>query len=366
MRIHLVGSLNPAVTVPSGVRSYVLALASGLSRLGQDVRVLGVGPQVAETEEFEFVPITEHAVSSAQFVLALARYLRRAEKLEGIVHGGRPDDLVPFHIEAGHLATVLTLHGAHSVHVRAKRGALFAAAYRLAERYSLDRARAILCVSPGTHAYFSKKYPRVASRLRIIPAGVDMTLFRVRSKEEARHRVGLDPSAKYLAFVGRFEPEKDPIRILTEFVKLRTRHPDAKLLLIGNGRLENELKTMAVAHQDCVAILRTMPQDQLAAILAASDALVVASRDEGLPTVAFEALACGTPIVGTRVGILPEVIRPGTNGYLVDSPTELHPFMEKALYGTSWVEEVCRASVREFGWDRIAPEILEVYREIAT
>lgn len=365
MRVTLVGSINPGVTLASGVRAYVLALARELNRLGQDVRVLGVGPSTVPSEDFEFVPITDRAVSSAEFVLALGRYLRRAEPLDGVVHGGRPDDLVPFHVEAKHVPTVLTLHGVHGIHVRAKRGPIVAAAYRLAEGYSLARTDAILCVSPDTLAHFQARYPSLSDRMRMIPAGVNMDLFRDRPREEARREAGLTPSGRHLVFVGRFEPEKNPIRIADEFARLRRGHPDAKLLMVGNGRLGGTLRAMAAASDGGISVLPPLPQERLAAVLAACEALVVASRHEGLPTIALEALACGTPVVGTRVGILPDIIRHGTNGFLADDPADLFALMEKALYGTSWVGKACRDSVRDFGWDRIAPRILEVYREVA-
>ena len=365
MRVNLVAAVNPSMHVASGVRSYVLTLAEELASRQVEVTVLGFGPKARDSIPFEFVPVTERVGSASQYLIALSAFVRRAKRLEGVVHGNRPDDLVPFHLEAPGLRTVLTLHGAHGLHVRAKRGPLAATAYRLAERYSLEHARAVICVSPDTLTHFTRKYPRLQDRFRMIPAGVDMGLFRIRPRAEARARFRIPGDQKILAFVGRLEPEKNPTAVVEEVLALAQRRPDAHLVMVGGGRLAPTIRDLAQSTPNQLTLLDPMPQEELAWFLSAADVLVVASRHEGLPTVAIEALACGTPVVGTRVGILPEIVKAGANGFLVESPSELRFFMEKALYEMDWVGETCRASVRQVGWDRVTPAILEVYREIS-
>jgi D-inositol-3-phosphate glycosyltransferase len=199
----------------------------------------------------------------------------------------------------------------------------------------------------------------------MIPAGVDMDLFRVRPREEARARFRFQDGQKIVAFVGRLEPEKNPILVVEEVLALAQRHPDAHLVMVGGGRMATTVRKLAQSARDRLTLLDPMPQEELAWFLSAADALVVASCHEGLPTIAIEALACGTPIVGTRVGILPEIIKTGMNGFLMESLSQLRFFMEKALYEVDWVRDACRTSVRQVGWDRVAPAIMEVYREIS-
>jgi len=196
----------------------------------------------------------------------------------------------------------------------------------------------------------------------MIPAGIDLSLFAPYDKAKARVEMGIALDCKLVTFVGRFEPEKNPGLILNEYLSLQGRHPDARLAMIGNGQLADSLRDLSRSVKGLVDIIDPMPQEKLARFLSASDVIVVASRHEGLPTVALEALACGAPVVGTRVGILPDVIKNGSNGYLVDSPREFGRFVEKALYQTNWEIDECRGSVREFGWDRVAPAILDTYR----
>jgi len=359
-----VAAVNPELPAASGVRSYVFTLARELVSLGAQVSVLGYGHKGLDGAAFEFVSVADYVTTAPQYTLALARFVKNNRDLDGLVHANRPDDLLPFHLAAPNVQTIVTLHGVHGIHVRAKRGRLAATAYQLAERYSLHRARAILCVSPNTLAYFTSKYPNVTRRLRIVPAGVDMDLFRIRSRKDARAMFQLPEGGKVVAFVGRFEPEKNPELVAKEFLWLSERHADAYLVMVGAGRLMSEIRSLVHSLGERIIIFEPMAQENLAWLLSAVDVLVIGSWTEGLPTIAIEALASGIPLVATSVGILPMLVKNGMNGFLAEGSQHLGTLMEKALYDVDWSSEGCRASVAMFGWDRIAPAILEVYREI--
>lgn len=363
MRVILVSGFDPTVTRASGIRAYVMALARELVALKQEVTLLGVGSESTELAGVEFTPVVGSIRSSPDFVRALRRFLKRNRGLQGVIHAQRPDDLLAFHSRTPDLPKTVTLHGIHGVHVRARRGAVAGWLYGLAERYSLARTDAALCVSRDTLNHFENRYRKISSIFHMVPAGIDLAMFDLRDRTRARERLGLAPEGKLISYVGRFEPEKNPASILRGYLSIRKTHQDARLAMIGNGRLAGDLRTLAGDSEGSVLILDPMPQDQLGLYLCASDVLVVASRHEGLPTVALESLGCGTPVVGTRVGILPEIIKEGVNGYLVNSAQELGISLEKALYQTEWNATICRESVRGFGWDRVAPAIIDNYRQ---
>ena len=251
MKVNLVAAVNPSGPAASGVRSYVFTLARELTSKGVDVMVIGHGPSATKYEAFDFVSVAERIGSASEFILALALFLKRTSRLEGVVHANRPDDLVPFHLESPRLPAVLTLHGVHGFHIRARRGPVPAAAYQLAERYSLVRARAILCVSPDTLAYFRDMYPFLEDKFRMVPSGVDMDLFRIRSRAEARATFQLPQEHKLVAFIGRFEPEKNPIHVAQEFLALNQQHSDARLVMVGAGSLAEDLRRIAASNPGC-------------------------------------------------------------------------------------------------------------------
>lgn len=366
MQVTLVAAVDPSVPISSGVTSYVLSLARRLAVEGQAVTLMGFGQHDADADGFEFLPVATSVRNSFEFMLRVASFLRHRKDLQGIVHAQRPDDLVPFHFLANRLPKVLTLHGDHGIHVAAKRGKLAGSAYRLAESYSIARTQAVICVSAGTLECFRERHPDEMSRFHIIPAGIDMDLFHIRNKEDARGQLGLELGSKLVAFVGRFEPEKNPIRVIDEFLKLSAEQPDVHLVLVGEGRLRQAMMQRAREAANRITVSGPLPQEEVAVLLNAADVLVVGSTVEGLPTVAIEALACGTPVVGTSVGVLPEVIRSGINGYIVDSTGGLHTMLRRALSENVWRRDDCRSSVRDFGWDRVVPRVLQVYREIYT
>ena len=366
MRITLVAGFDPEQPAASGVQSYVMTLGRTLAARGEEVEVLSLGSKRSRSGGIEFVPVSPRATSALEFVVALARHLSRRKTSAQVVHANRPDDLIPFHVLSPRVKKVLTLHGDHGVHLRARRGRAPAILYRVGERYSLHRTQSIICVSPRTKEDFSNRYPQLTPQFHVIPPGIDLELFHPRDRLSERQKIGIPESAKVATFVGRFEPEKDPLLIVDQFIRIHESFPDARLLMVGDGRLDSELRRRAISAQGSITIMRPVSQRDLALLLGMSDLLVLASRHEGLPTVALEALASGVPVVGPRVGVLPEVIESGINGFLIQSPLELGTVMQKALYETNWVPAACRASVLVYGWERVAPAILQVYHDIAS
>jgi D-inositol-3-phosphate glycosyltransferase len=116
-----------------------------------------------------------------------------------------------------------------------------------------------------------------------------------------------------------------------------------------------------VPHQ----FLGVVPHERMASLFSAVDATILPSTREAMPLACLESLACGTPVVATRVGRLPEIVKSGANGFLADGdPSSLARAIDEAIHGSNWMRERCRASVANFGWDRVGPSLMLVYREV--
>ena len=127
-----------------------------------------------------------------------------------------------------------------------------------------------------------------------------------------------------LLLVGRLVPNKGAAQVVAAVGRLWSRGLRATLRFVGRGPERGKLEKLAQQMRITQAITYTDWLPDAAALAAAyrgARCLVVASTSEGGPRVAAEAMACGTPVVGTRVGILPDLIRDGRNGVLYDGTT---------------------------------------------
>lgn len=168
---------------------------------------------------------------------------------------------------------------------------------RLKVRAALRLATA---VSAGSKYLAELAQPYAQGKcVQLLPLGVDTALF---PAERERSGSGV-------LHVGALTPVKDQQMLLHGFASLRRSHPSATLDVIGDGPLGPHLQALATRLGIAGAVRFAGAQNhaELAAQYQAADALVVSSRHEAQCMVALEAAACGTPVVGTHVGVLPEL-----------------------------------------------------------
>jgi glycosyltransferase involved in cell wall biosynthesis len=158
-------------------------------------------------------------------------------------------------------------------------------------------------------------------RLSCEPNGVDTGRYAPRPRTAAglRATLGLDASTPLVGFVGRLSPEKGPEVALRAALLLRTRCPGARLVLVGEGPMEADLR--ALAHRLGLAdtVLFAGVRDDMPAVYNALDVLVSSSHSEAMPLALMEAMASGVPVVASRVGGVPDIVAHGETGWLVAS-----------------------------------------------
>ena len=162
------------------------------------------------------------------------------------------------------------------------------------------------------------------AKMEVIHNGID--LGRVPAfdldRQRARRAVGLDPDRRLVAQVGRLEAQKDVPTYLGAAARIAARVPDVDFLVVGEGALRDGLEALAGRLGLAARVRFTGGRDDVPALLAGVDVLVLASRYEGLPNVVIEAMATGAVVVCTDVGGARELVVPEETGFLV--PTE-HP-----------------------------------------
>lgn len=172
------------------------------------------------------------------------------------------------------------------------------------------------------------------SRVFYIPNGIDTHRFSRDSQARLRIRreLGLEKYFVWLS-IGRFEAAKDHSTMLEAYARVTKRFPKSKLLLIGQGALQNEIRSLSTALNlsDNVMFLGT--RDDVENYLNAADAFVLSSAWEGFSLVIAEALACERPVVATDCGGPSEILDNGKYGALVPprSPDALAEAMEQTM-----------------------------------
>jgi glycosyltransferase involved in cell wall biosynthesis len=142
------------------------------------------------------------------------------------------------------------------------------------------------------------------------------------SRLSYRARYGIADNAIVILFSGRLEEIKRVDRIIGAMRHLDVEQGDFQLFIVGTGSLRQSLENQATREgvNEDVFFLGAIPHQQMPAFYNMADLLVLPSEMEGTPMVILEALACGTPVVATNVGGIPDIVCNGINGYAIDDP----------------------------------------------
>jgi D-inositol-3-phosphate glycosyltransferase len=216
-------------------------------------------------------------------------------------------------------------------------------------------------------------YDASPETVSVIPCGVNLDLFRPIKREIARGYTGLNDESIIL-FVGRIVPLKGIDNLLKAMTYLE-RKQRIKLAVIGGDehsqaemqRLKNLSRSLKI--NESVTFLGLVKQEMLPFFYSAADLCVVPSYYESFGLVVLESLACGTPVVATKVGGAESVIRHGETGYVVtdNDPCYLADKIARLLStsnGNRGFVGSVRASVTKYSWSNITEAIIAEYRSV--
>ncbi|MFF6826372.1 glycogen synthase [Streptomyces longwoodensis] len=289
----------------------------------------------------------------------------------------------------GHLAKML--HGiphvmtAHSLEpLRPWKAEQLGGGYTLsswAERTAVESADAVVAVSGAMRADILDCYPALdPARVHVVHNGIDTALYRPDHGTDALTRIGVDPNRPYVLFVGRITRQKGVPHLLRA---ARHLDPATQVVLCAGApdtpeidREFRELFEELSRTRDGVHwIPRMLPRPEVIQLLTHATVFVCPSVYEPLGIVNLEAMACGTPVVASRVGGIPEVVEDGRTGLLVDLDDTGEAFetaLARALDEVTGDPERARRmgeagrerAVDEFGWDAVARRTVGLYEEV--
>ena len=192
-------------------------------------------------------------------------------------------------------------------------------------------------------------------KISVIYNGVDHQKFGVETKALL--------NGDYLLYVGNLKHDKGVVELIKGFAKICNNYPTLNLVYAGSGiekeRLGQLSKALNIA--DKVQLLGSVEHHKLPALITHAKALVLPSYNEGVPNVVLEAMACGTPVLATNVGGIPEVVDEKICGRLIKPRCEIA--VENGLndiLNQPWNKEQIKAHSKKFTWENNKRQLIEL------
>ncbi len=272
-----------------------------------------------------------------------------------------------------HLPMVIHFQGPWAAESRFEGGsAIVASSKFLIEKTVYARAQRAIVLTCAFRDILHQSYGVPLDRIRVIPGGVDVERFNVRlSRADARLRLGLPLNRPIIVSVRRLARRMGLDDLIAGFADVQKTNRDAVLVIVGSGRLSDELKRQAQEQglADSVVFAGRVAEEDLPLYYRAADISIVPSVAlEGFGLVVVESLACGTPALVTPVGGLPEVVS-GLSRHLVlgdRSSAAIALGLRSALAGRLQLPstDACAAYARKhYSWPAIARQVKSVYGE---
>ena len=250
------------------------------------------------------------------------------------------------------------------------------------EKNAMEYADAVIAVSAKMKDAVLEAYPRIdAAKVHVVLNGIDTELWQPRTERDVLDTLGVDPSRPIVAFVGRITRQKG-----VEHLVNAARHfnPGVQLVLCAGApdtpeiaaRTEAQVNALMAERDGVVWVQEMLPKEKIQQILSAADVFACPSIYEPLVIVNLEAMACGTAVVASDVGGIPEVVVDGSTGTLVhydEADTESFERDLAAAINTMVADrERARAfglagrtrAVEDFSWATIAAQTVDIYRSL--
>ena len=246
----------------------------------------------------------------------------------------------------------------------------------------IEQVDRIIAQCPNEMQELVTLYEAAPSRIEVIPSAVDPQTFRPVPKDRARADLGLSPEEWIAMYVGRMLPRKGIDNLVHAFATLARRvEVPVRLVIVGGETMEAdpmqtpEIRRLAAmaAHlrvRNQVTFVGKRSQEMLKYFYSAADVAVTTPWYEPFGLTPLEAMACGTPVVGSEVGGIKFTVADGETGFLVPpkDPKALADRMGRLLRDRDLARRMGRAArarvVRMFTWEKVAERTAELYESV--
>lgn len=337
----VIGSERVSVTSGGKVKPFAIANSSIWTRL---LGVRKVFKQILTTSEFDVV--------ASHFSLYTFPILDLLGKRPLVIH---------FH---GPWALESQAEGASKLSVWGK---------WVIEKLVYQRANAFIVLSESFRQVLHQNYGVPLNKIFIIGGGIDTAEFNLDlTRDQAREKLGWQQDRRIILCVRRLVQRMGLENLIAAIAIVKAQYPDVLLLIAGKGSIADNLRSQIQALQleDHVQLLGFVPDQDLAtAYRAAEMSIVPTVALEGFGLIVIESLAAGTPVLGTPIGGIPEILQPFSQDLVLEGSTteQLAKGLIEALSGKRQIPsaEACQTYVNQnYDWQVIAKQIKSVYAQI--
>lgn len=210
----------------------------------------------------------------------------------------------------------------------------------------------------------AKSYGYSGRNAVVIPNGYDHEIFKPMDKDEVRKGLGIyEEGYKYVGFVGNLIPVKRADKLGEIFRYINQEYPQTRFIVVGEGYLRKDIEKQTKGLE--IVFTGMVSQEKVAEYMNAMDVMILPSRNEGFPTVVNEAKACGTCVVGSSNGGIPEAI--GFEEYVVKDGDDFEERMADKvveILRNGYDPERLIKKAANLTWENIVKREVEVYREV--
>ena len=233
----------------------------------------------------------------------------------------------------------------------------------------IENAKIVSAVSQGLIIKCSKERITIdKNKVHFISNIYDENTFVIKDKSIMREKLGNSTEKKIILFAGGLIDVKNVDTLILAFSCIVKNNSNCEMFIAGSGEKEHHLKNLVkrLNVADKVSFLGNLNQTELVEYLNAADVFCLPSKNEGTPNVLVESMLCGTPVVASNVGGIPDVISPGVNGFLLEpsSVQDISKKLEDAL-NINWDRDLIRQSVKRFFTDEVVKKYHALYEELA-
>ncbi|MBO3800152.1 MAG: GT4 family glycosyltransferase PelF [Candidatus Brockarchaeota archaeon] len=363
--------------VGGGVEKVVFEISRRLVRMGVDIIVATLNTAMAKGFEilegikvYRYKPISLTETTGVQLTVSLSLPLKIVEicKLE------KPDVI---HANNRFFSTticgallkkivgkplVTTLHLGPMLLNRKFFDFLINTYEKTVSRWIIQSSDKIIAVSNSVMKH-ALSLGAASSKIKVIPNGVDLDEFKPRREFK---KIGV----KKIIFIGRLFPNKGIQYLVKAAPIVLAKHPHVEFVIVGRGPMEAELRNMVkrlnVEHAfKFLGIVPSIPE-----VMSQCDVFVRPSLTEGMPLTILEAMACGLPVIASKIPGSSEVVKDGETGVLVETGNveQLSNAIIKLLEDENYAERIRKRAYEfvknHYSWDRVAKEYLKTYNEI--